>query len=159
MSTMEQRWGAETIQFGFTGIPNLLVRVNALEETKGCERITAAEMFVLMVVLEHWRNPLVQPYPSIERIARYTGLSNRHVRRIIRALVAKKYLTAHRHGELDGRKNSYNPRPLVEKLSQAANRLCGTVREALVEDSVTRLEIADRLGLFTRRPDPDAAVA
>lgn len=153
MSTMEERWGAETIRFGFTGIPNLLVRINALEETKGSERITAAEMFVLIVILEHWRNHRTQPYPSIERIARYTGLSNRHVRRIIRELVAKNYLTAHRHGELDGRRNSYSPRPLVDKLNEAASRLHGDIHSALVEESVTKLEIADRLGFFSRRPN------
>ena len=150
MSTMEERWGAATIRFGFTGVPNLLVRLNALEETRGCERITAAEMFVLIVILEHWRNHRVQPYPSIERIARYTGLSSRHVRRLVRSLVAKKYLAAHRHGELDGRRNSYSPRPLVDKLDAAANRLHAAVHEALVEESVTRLEIADRLGFFSR---------
>jgi predicted transcriptional regulator len=159
MSTMEERWGAETMRFGFTGVPNLLVRINALEETKGSERITAAEMFVLIVILEHWRNHRVQPYPSIERIARYTALSNRHVRRIIRALVAKQYLTAHRHGELDGRKNSYSPRPLVDKLNEAANRLHGAIHSALVEESVTRLEIADRLGFFSRNPNQSAATA
>jgi predicted transcriptional regulator len=159
MSTMESRWGAETMRFGFTGIPNLLVQINALEETKGSERITAAEMFVLIVILEHWRNYRVQPYPSIERIARYTALSNRHVRRIIRALADKQYLTVHRHGELDGRKNSYSPRPLVDKLNQAANRLHDAINSALVEESVTRLEIADRLGFFSRNPAPGAATA
>jgi len=51
MSTMEQRWGVETMRFGFTGVPNLLVQINALEETKGSERITPAEMFVLIVIL------------------------------------------------------------------------------------------------------------
>ena len=152
MSTMEERWGTETIRFGFTGVPNILLRINSLEETIGSERITPAEMFVLLVILGHWMNHRVQPYPSIERIARYTGLSNRHVRRLVRTLVAKKYLTSHRHGELDGRRNSYSPRLLVERLTAAATHLYGKIQPALVEESVTRLEIADRLGLFSPTP-------
>jgi DNA-binding MarR family transcriptional regulator len=157
MSTLEERWGAGTIRLGFTGVPNLLLRVNALKETKGSERITAAEMFVLLVILEHWINHRRQPFPSIERIARHTGLSNRHVRRIVKALATKSYLTSHRHGELDGRRNSYSLRPIVDRLSKAADRLHAAINFALVEESVTRLEIADRLGLFSRNPeDPNA---
>jgi AraC-like DNA-binding protein len=152
MSTVSERWGEETIELGYTAVPNLLLRINALEETKGSERITAAEMFVLLVILGHWIRLHVQPYPSIERIARYTGLSPRHVRRIVRELIDKNYLTVHRHGELDGRKNSYNPSPLIDKLGKAANRLKGEIHSALVDDSITRLEVADRLGLFSSRP-------
>jgi len=159
MSTMNERWGAETMRFGFTGVPNLLLQINALEETRGSERVTAAEMFVLIVILRHWLNHRHQPFPSIERIARYTALSNRHVRRIIQALIAKRYLIAYRHGELDGRRNSYSPRPLVDKLAPAASRLDSAIRSALVEESVTQLEIADRLGFFSRQPGPDPAAA
>lgn len=158
MSTMQERWGAETMQFGFTGIPNLLVRVNALEETNGPCRITGAEMFVLLVILGHWINHRVQPYPSIERISRYTGLSTRHVRRVIRALVIKEYIAVHRHGELDGRKNSYSPKPLVEKLLKAADRLKASIQAATVEESVTRLEVADRLGLFPGNLDRGTSI-
>jgi hypothetical protein len=150
MSPLTERWGDETLQFGFTGVPNLLLRVNSLKETKGSERITAAEMFVLLVILSHWMNPRHQPHPSIERIARYTGLSRRHVRRIVNALADKNYLIRERHGELDGRLNSYNPRPLVEKLTAMAKALDADIETLFVEKSVTRLEIADRLGLFSR---------
>lgn len=159
MSTMNERWGAETMGFGFTAVPNLLLQTNALEETKGSERLSAAEMFVLIVILGHWRNHRHQPFPSIERIARYTALSGRHVRRIIRALVAKRYLTTHRHGELDGRRNSYSPRPLVDRLAAAASRLDSAIQSALVEESFSKIEMADRLGFFSRQPGPDPATA
>jgi len=159
MSTMNERWGAETMGFGFTAVPNLLLQINALEETKGSERLSAAEMFVLIVILGHWRNHRHQPFPSIERIARYTALSGRHVRRIIRALVAKRYLTTHRHGELDGRRNSYSPRPLVDRLAAAASRLDSAIQSALAEESFSKMEMADRLGFFSRQPGPDPATA
>ena len=54
MSKMQDRWGTQTKGFGFTGVPNLLLRINALDETKGCERVSSAEMFVLLVILGHW---------------------------------------------------------------------------------------------------------
>src|SRR5580693_8297870 len=149
MSALDERWGETTMRFGFTGVPNLLLRINSLNEIKGSERITAAEMFVLLVILSHWMNHRVQPHPSIERIARYTGLSNRHVRRIVKSLSNKKYLIPQRHGELDGRWNSYNPRPIVEKLNKIAEELDVSIKTAFQEESVTRLEIADRLGFFS----------
>jgi hypothetical protein len=149
MSTLEERWGEKALRFGFTGVPNLLLRMNSLNEIKGSERITAAEMFVLLVILSHWVNPRAQPHPSIERVARYTGLSHRHVRRIVKSLANKNYLIPQRHGELDGRWNSYNPRPLVDKLNRASEALDGALRSAIPEESITRLEIADRLGLFS----------
>jgi hypothetical protein len=150
MSTLAERWGEETISFGFTAVPNLLLRVNSLKSTKGSERITPAELFVLLVILSHWINHKVQPFPSIEQLAKYTGLSNRHVRRVVKDLANKNYLTPQRHGELDGRRSSYNPRPIVERLKAAAKVLAAGIKSALIEESVTKLEIADRLGLFSR---------
>jgi hypothetical protein len=149
MSTLDNRWGPEVIRFGFTGVPNLLLLMNSLKETKGSERITGTELFVLLVILSHWVNSRAQPHPSIERIARYTSLSNRHVRRVIKDLSNKNYLIPQRHGELDGRWNSYNPRPLINKLSLAAKALDVEMKSALADESVTRLEIADRLGFFS----------
>jgi AraC-like DNA-binding protein len=148
MSTLNERWGDETMGFGFTAVPNLLLRINCLKETKGSERVTSAEMFVLLIILSHWMDSRRHPYPSIERVARFSGLSNRHVRRIVKELADKNYLIRERHGEFDGRSNSYNPRPLVQKLSAAAKILDADT--ALIQESVARLEIADRLGLFSR---------
>lgn len=159
MSTLNDRWGADTIGFGFTAVPNLLLRINALEGTKGSERLTAAELFVLLVILSHWINYKAQPHPGIERIARYTGLSGRHVRRIVKALADKNYLVPHRHGELDGRRNSYSPRPLVERLRKAAIGLKDGIDTLRTDESVTLLEIAERLGLFTPPDDPDGSGA
>ena len=150
MSTLNERWGDETMGFGFTAVPNLLLRVNNLKETKGSERVTSAEMFVLLIILSHWKDSRHHPYPSIERVSRLSGLSHRHVRRIVKELVHKNYLVRERRDEFDGRSNSYNPRPLVQKLNTAAKTLDSGV--ALIEESVTRLEIADRLGLFSRSP-------
>lgn len=152
MSNMQERWGSETMHFGFTGVPNLLLRINTLEETRGSERITPAEMFVLIVILGHWINHRVQPYPSIERISRYTSLSSRHVRRMVHALVEKNYLTVHRHGELSGGWNSYSPRPIVDKLNEAAGRLTMAINKSFVDETATRLEVADRLGFFPSPP-------
>ncbi|TCM17671.1 helix-turn-helix protein [Novosphingobium sp. PhB165] len=148
MSTMKERWGQETMRFGFTGVPNLLLRVNALEETKGSEQITPAEMFVLLVILAHWIDHRVDPFPSIERISRHTGLSGRHVRRIIRALIAKNYLISYRNEEHNGRNNFYSLKPIVERLTEAADRLDTNIRNTLAKDSITQLETAERLGFL-----------
>jgi DNA-binding MarR family transcriptional regulator len=153
MSTLHERWGDATIRFGFTAVPNLLLRINSLKETKGSERITSSEMFVLLIILSHWINCRSQPYPSVERIARFTGLSNRHIRRMIKDLHRKNYIIPQRHGELDGRRNSYNPRPLVDKLLASAKYLDTNIEAVLAEESVTRLEIADRLGFFSLGAD------
>jgi DNA-binding MarR family transcriptional regulator len=144
----QERWGAETTRLGFTLVPNLLFRLNAHEQTKDYERINPTEMIVLLTILSHWINPQAQPYPGIERIARYTNLSGRHVRRVIHSLVAKKYLTIHRQGDMDSRRNSFSFRPIIERLAEVAKILAKETDEKIGDDSITKLEIAERLGLF-----------
>lgn len=144
---LQDRWGASTMRFGFTAIPNLLVRINALRETLGSQRITPAEMCVIIVLVSYWIDESSPPFPGINKISHYLSLSPRHVRRIVKSLKLKGYLNITRLGIEGNRRNFYDLSPLVNRLLQSANNL-GDAVDRRSQRRVTHMEMAEQMGLL-----------
>jgi hypothetical protein len=108
----EGKWSSAVMKFGYTPIPNLLLRA------QGKLQITPVQLNVLVQRAEHWWEADKDPYPAKDRIAQRMGKSPRQVQRYITQLEQKGLVARiERYG---GRKaqtsNAYSLAGLVKRL-------------------------------------------
>jgi hypothetical protein len=76
----EDKWSPQVLKFGYTALPNLLLRAQAKLG------ITPNQFNVLAQLAEHWWDADKFPYPAKETIARRMNKSPRQVQRYITEL-------------------------------------------------------------------------
>jgi predicted transcriptional regulator len=100
------KWSICISNDGFTMIPNVLL------ENAHVLGITPSELVVLINIESHrWGTRL--PYPSVQRLAKRTGMSERHITRLITSLERKKLIWRQRR---KSKTNEYDISPLITKL-------------------------------------------
>lgn len=77
-----KKWGLK--QSSFSHIPNILL------EYRDRLQIKDHEMFLLLVLLNHWWQRDRLPFPSITRLSELTGKTERSVQRNLKALVSNE---------------------------------------------------------------------
>jgi hypothetical protein len=112
----EDKWTAAVMKFGYTPLPNLLLRA------QGKLKITPLQMNVLIQLAEHWWEADKDPYPAKERIALRIGKSPRQVQRYLTQLEKQGFIK--RNARFNGKKaqtsNAYSLKGLIEKLKAVA---------------------------------------
>ena len=110
------KWGAEVAETGFVMVPTLLVR--KLPELE----VSATQFHLLIVLLQFWWEPDKMPFPSVARLARLTGLSERTVQRNTSALGKAGLIRVRqsRKPNAELATNIYDLSPLVARLQELA---------------------------------------
>lgn len=110
--SFQDKWPAESGDMGYTMIPTTL-----LEYYRDL-RLTPGE-FLILVNIESFRWSVDRlPFPSIEKLSRRTGMSERTVTRTISSLQnQRRVITRYKRR---GTSNQYSVEPLVEKLIEIA---------------------------------------
>jgi DNA-binding MarR family transcriptional regulator len=107
--SFEDFYGNDLLTKGFTQVPNCLVT---------CQRslgLNQSEVALLISLLMHDYKGTNTIYPSLMKIAHSFAKDDETVRRWLRSLEKKGYLTREFQ---DGDVNLYNVRPLVHKLEE-----------------------------------------
>ncbi|KQY99993.1 hypothetical protein ASD45_03645 [Pseudolabrys sp. Root1462] len=108
----EDKWSPQVLKFGYTALPNLLLRAQAKLG------ITPTQFNVLAQLVEHWWDADKYPFPAKDTIARRIGKSPRQVQRYITELETAGYVK--RIERFSGRKsqinNGYSFAGLIKKL-------------------------------------------
>jgi hypothetical protein len=76
----EDKWSPQVLKFGYTALPNLLLRAQARL------KISPMQFNVLAQLAEHWWDAEKFPFPAKDTIARRMGKSPRQVQRYITQL-------------------------------------------------------------------------
>src|SRR5215831_18170928 len=76
----EDKWSPQVLKFGYTALPNLLLRAQAKLG------ITPSQFNVLAQLAEHWWDADKFPYPAKDTIARRMDKSPRQIQRYITEL-------------------------------------------------------------------------
>lgn len=76
----EDKWSPQVLKFGYTTLPNLLLRAQAKL------KITPSQFNVLAHVIQHWWEAGKDPFPAKETIARRMGKSPRQIQRYLTEL-------------------------------------------------------------------------
>ncbi len=77
-SIYQEKWGLREKRY--TQVPNLLI------EYRNRLQISDQEMFLLLVLLNHWWQADKLPYPSVATLAHMTGRTKRTVQRNLKSL-------------------------------------------------------------------------
>lgn len=106
-AALSKKWGSEIIHFGWTAIPNALLR------NMGALDITPTEMVVICYLIMFWWEKDRLPFPSITKMAAELGTSAKTIERKLASLESKSLLEKN---ERQGKSNSYNLSPMIDKL-------------------------------------------
>lgn len=108
----EDKWTGPVMKFGYTMLPNLLVRA------QGKLKISPAQFNVLVQVIEHWWEADKNPYPAKDTIARRMGKSPRQVQRYLTELETAGLIKriARYSGKNAQINNAYSFDGLIQKL-------------------------------------------
>jgi predicted transcriptional regulator len=108
----EDKWSPQVLKFGYTALPNLLLRA------QGKLKITPMQFNVLAQLAEHWWDADKYPFPAKDRIATRMNKSPRQVQRYITQLEQKGLIS--RIKRYSGRKaqisNGYSFDGLIKKM-------------------------------------------
>jgi hypothetical protein len=108
----EDKWSPQVLKFGYTALPNLLLRAQAKL------KITPSQFNVLAQLAEHWWDAHEYPFPAKDRIAVRLKKSPRQVQRYITQLEKAGHIA--RIKRFSGRKaqtsNGYSFDGLIKKL-------------------------------------------
>jgi predicted transcriptional regulator len=144
--SLEKRWTKGVIEPGFTFIPSVLLRAQARLH------INAADLAVLMHLIDHWWEDEEMPFPSKRRLAERLSVSEKTVQRSIQRLEEAGLVRRHvrRHASGGQSSNLYDLTPLVEKLKPIAQDML-----AARDEAAAKRRSAVRPGLKKRQPvDP-----
>jgi hypothetical protein len=112
----EDKWSPEVLVFGYTALPNLLLRAQSRL------KITPSQFNVLAQLTEHWWKAKEYPFPAKDRIAARMKKSPRQIQRYIAQLEKAGYIK--RIERFTGRKaqtsNGYSFDGLINKLKAVA---------------------------------------
>lgn len=108
------KWDKEIGEYGFTMVPNaLLIHLQELG-------LTPSE-FLLLINIESYRwNNRKLPYPSVETLAKRTGLTTRTVTRLVTSLEKDRKVI--KRIKRKGTSNQYTLEPLIKKLINLTKR-------------------------------------
>jgi predicted transcriptional regulator len=110
-SEFNKKWRIPDGKYSFTQIPNMLIYCQEHLELKDRELIT------LIQLLAHWFTSDSNVFPSIMRLADFSGKKYSTVQRNLKALEKKGFI---RRRAVIGRPNFYDFVPCVEKLERHA---------------------------------------
>ena len=92
-SDFTHKWSPEIAAYNFTQIPNLLI------ECQGHLELTDGELITLMQLLKFWYHKNGRIFPSIEKLAGYSGNGYSTVQRRLKSLEEKGFIKRrHRYG-------------------------------------------------------------
>ncbi|WMS89300.1 helix-turn-helix domain-containing protein [Pleionea litopenaei] len=116
VTQLARRWTKGVIEFGWTGIPNILI------ENQQRLELNSIQFNILVVLLKHWWEKSNHPFPSKKTIAEITGKDRSTVQRNIREMEARGLIAREKRSKASGGQDSnrYDLTPLVERLKQLA---------------------------------------
>jgi len=106
-ASLSEKWGAEIIHFGWTAIPNALLR------NMGALGINPTEMVIICNLNRFWWEKDRLPFPSILKMADEMGVSSKTIERNLSSLEKKGLIVKKAN---TGKSNTYDMSPLIEKL-------------------------------------------
>lgn len=106
-ASLSKKWGNEIIHFGWTAIPNALLR------NMGALNITPTEMVVVCYLIMFWWEKDRLPFPSIMKMATELGVSSKTIERNLSSLEKKSLV---KKTERQGKSNKYDIAPMVSHL-------------------------------------------
>jgi len=112
---MEDRWGRDALENGWTGLPNVI-----LERQQACD-LKPVDINVLMHILKFWWKNHDRPFPKKRTIAECIGMSDSTVQRSIRKM--EKFgliLREERYDNSHSRRSNYHR---LDGLVKRANEL------------------------------------
>lgn len=112
------KWGEWPVEFGFTMIPNLIIRINQFLREK--DKMTASEMFVVITIMSYWYSPKNKPFPTVSKISSDTSISERQIKRILSSLKKKGFINVNRASFAKSMSNSYDFTPLKHIIETCA---------------------------------------
>lgn len=107
-ASLSKKWGSEITHFGWTAIPNALLR------NMGALDITPTEMVVVCYLIMFWWEKDRLPFPSITKMATELGVSSKTIERNLQSLEKKSLVEK---AERQGKSNKYDLKPMVDRLS------------------------------------------
>lgn len=145
-TNFEDKWSPEIMARGaFTMVPNLLLMYSRELGIRSSE-------LVILIHLESFRWSTRPAYPSIQRLSIRTGMSERHISRIISGLVYKGYVIRDRR---KNRTNVYNITPLIKCLHETALTLPEDFEEIIKDEGDNYFRVPDIVDVITGRLSPD----
>jgi hypothetical protein len=107
-ASLSKKWGSEVIHFGWTAIPNALLR------NMGALDITPTEMVVICYLIMFWWEKDRLPFPSITKMATELGTSSKTIERKLGSLEKKLLIVK---TERQGKSNQYDLTPMISRLA------------------------------------------
>lgn len=112
----EKKWGKDTIDAGWTLLPNILL------ERQAVLGIKPTQLNILLVILKHWWETETLPFPEMNTVAKMIGVDRSTVQRNIRELeqlgFVKRIVRKKRNG--GNNSNQYDFSGLIEHLKPYA---------------------------------------
>ena len=113
-SSTERIWGKAVVSHGYTGIPSILIQAQRRL------RLNPVKMNIIVQLLDYWREPERQPFPSKKELADRIGITEKTVQNNIRALEKDHLIERRRrytrHGDPDS--NIYDLGGLVGAIQE-----------------------------------------
>ena len=107
--SFSEKWTEEIAEFGFTMIPNLMLKHFSLLDMSASE-------FLVFTQIESYRwTSRKDPYPSVETLAERIGIEPRTVTRTITSMHKKKLINRYGRRKTS---NAYSVQPLIDKLER-----------------------------------------
>ncbi len=140
---LRQKWKS-SLDGGYTVVPSVLLRhLPSLG-------VRAAELAVLIVLIDFWWKPADMPWPAKSKLAQLLGVSEKTVQRSIKRLTERGLIRAEPRFRAHGGQtsNRYDLVPLVERLEVVVNDLKAvekeveTARTAAVHKSAPKTKAA-----------------
>jgi DNA-binding MarR family transcriptional regulator len=116
VTKLAKRWTKGVINFGWTGIPNILI------ENQQRIGLNPIQLNILIILLKHWWEHSNHPFPSKKKIAEITGRDKSTIQRNIRDMEKRNLIERVRRDRASGGQdtNRYDLTPLVEVLKLLA---------------------------------------
>lgn len=84
---LEEKWGKQAIEAGFTVLPDVLFR------NQTALKLKPLDMLILLHLASYWWNPKENPWPGKTRLANGIGVDPRTVQRAIKKMEELGYVT------------------------------------------------------------------
>ena len=109
---LARKWTPEVIAFGFTAVPDLLLK------HMGGFRLSPTELVLLIQIMRFWWDADTAPFPSKRTLATAMGCSEKNIQKVIKGLEARGFLRRlqRRKGQDRSESNIYDLEYLVSRL-------------------------------------------
>ena len=114
--TLENKWGKDTVNIGWTGVPNILI------ERQQALGLKPLEVNILLILLRYWWDASTPPYPSKRTIGDMVDKDESTIRKCMAGLEKKGFIQREKQFlSLGGQSsNKYVMDGLVERLQKEA---------------------------------------